>query len=240
MQDAFIIPFFMKGLDFMPDNTSKVQHITSLDFDVTLAITQLEELHKRVDTITQKMANTNWKIDAVINGSGEYAELNSQLQAANQQIKELQDELVNMSQVGINHTSLLASAIESKLVNALKNASVAAYEATKDTEDSMVEISRVLNLTASETEKLRNSLFSLGKEYGRSFADTADIALPLYSPVVLMYFEAYTFFSTRGLPSTVNCASTAFSVSAGSFVGFMVNLVSPAEFFPNRSHKNES
>ena len=97
----------------MSDNTSKVQHITSLDFDVTPAITQLEELHKRVDTITQKMANTNWKIDAVINGSGEYAELNSQLQAANQQIKELQDELVNMSQVGINHTSLLASSIES-------------------------------------------------------------------------------------------------------------------------------
>lgn len=72
-----------------------------------------------------------------------------------------------MSQVGINHTPLLASAIESKFVNALKNASTAAYEATKDTEDSMVEISRVLNLTASATEKLRNSLFALGKEYGR-------------------------------------------------------------------------
>ena len=161
----------------MSDNTSKTQHITSLDFDVTPAITQLEELHKRVDTITQKMANTNWKIDAVINGSGEYAELNSQLQAANQQIKELQDELINMSQVGINHTSLLASSIESKLVNALKNASVAAYEATKDTEDSMVEISRVLNLTASETEKFRSALFSLGKDYGRYFSDVSAIAL---------------------------------------------------------------
>lgn len=161
----------------MADNTSKVQHITALDFDITSAVSQLEELHQKVETITQQITGTNWSINAVINGSGEYAELNSQLQAANQQIEELQESLVNMSQVGINHTSLLASAIESKLVGALKNASAAAYEATKDTEDSMVEISRVLNLTASETEKLRNSLFNLGKEYGRSFADTADIAL---------------------------------------------------------------
>lgn len=161
----------------MSDNTSKTQHITALDFDITSAISQLEELHQKVETITQQITGTNWSINTVINGSGEYAELNNQLKAANQQIQELQEELANMSQVGVNHTSLLASAIESKLVNALKNASVAAYEATKSTEDSMVEISRVLNLTASETEKLRSSLFALGKEYGRSFADTADIAL---------------------------------------------------------------
>lgn len=161
----------------MSDNTSKVQHITALDFDISPALTQLAELQNRVNTLTQQLAGTNWKIDAVINGSDAYTTLSNKLKDAQEESKKLREEIQSMSENSINHTSLLASAIESKLVNALKNASAAAYEATKDTEDSMVEISRVLNLTASETEKLRSSLFSLGKEYGRSFADTADIAL---------------------------------------------------------------
>ncbi len=161
----------------MAENTSKVQHITALDFDISKAEKQLEELQNRVNTITQQMSGTNWSINAVINGSGEYAELNRQLNAANQQITELQEELVNMSQTGIDSTSSLASAIESTLVNALKNASTAAYEVTKSTEDSMTDISRVLGLTASETEKLRSSLFGLGKEYGRSFKDVSEVAL---------------------------------------------------------------
>lgn len=161
----------------MSDNTSKVQHITALDFDISHALTQLAELQNRVNTLTQQLAGTNWKIDAVINGSDAYTTLSNKLKDAQEESKKLREEIQSMSENSINHTSLLASAIESKLVNALKNAFAAAYEATKDTEDSMVEISRVLNLTASETEKLRSSLFSLGKEYGRSFADTADIAL---------------------------------------------------------------
>lgn len=161
----------------MSDNTSKVQHITALDFDISPALTQLAELQNRVNTLTQQLAGTNWKIDAVINGSDAYTTLSNKLKDAQEESKKLREEIQSMSENSINHTSMLASAIESKLVNALKNASAAAYEATKDTEDSMVEISRVLNLTASETEKLRSSLFSLGKEYGRSFADTADIAL---------------------------------------------------------------
>lgn len=177
----------------MSENTSKVQHITALDFDVTSAVSQLEELQGRIDTITQKMANTNWKIDAVINGSDEYNELNSQLQAANRQIKELQDELANMSQVDVNNTSLLASAIESKLVNALKNASAAAYEATKSTEDSMVEISRVLNLTASETENLRSSLFSLGFNSLNSSLSRVSTSLTAFSEAESKYPSQYRF-----------------------------------------------
>lgn len=161
----------------MSENTSKVQHITALDFDISPALTQLAELQNRINTLTQQLAGTNWKVDAIVNGSDAYTTLSNKLKDAQEESKKLREEIQSMSENSINHTSLLASAIESKLVNALKNASAAAYEATKDTEDSMVEISRVLNLTASETEKLRSSLFSLGKEYGRSFADTADIAL---------------------------------------------------------------
>lgn len=37
----------------MSDNTSKVQHITALDFDISPALTQLAELQNRVNTLTQ-------------------------------------------------------------------------------------------------------------------------------------------------------------------------------------------
>lgn len=273
----------------MSDNTSKTQHITSLDFDITSAISQLEELQNKFDAVTNKLSSKNWSIKAVLEGSDGYGELKQEanslaaetlkltstiknsskeyannldmlrgklkqfeaelkltearydsnsdslealtaksqkysqiadtqrkivaglsekvkqatseygentkevdkwqlqltqaetaLQKTENSISQTNETIVNLGgniEDTVVSTGNLASAIESKLVNALKNASVAAYEATKDTEDSMLEISRVLNLTTSETEKLRNSLFDLGKEYGRSFADTADIAL---------------------------------------------------------------
>lgn len=273
----------------MAENTSKTQHITALDFDITSAVAQLEELQNRFNDVTNKLSSQNWSIKAVLEGSDGFSELKQEanslasemvdlkrtinnsskeysgnldmlkgklkqfeaelkltearydgnsdslealaaksqkysqiagtqskiiaglsekvkqatseygenskevdkwqlqltqaetaLQKTENSIAQTNEAIVNLGgniEDTIVSTGNFASAIESKLVDALKNASAAAYEATKDTEDSMVEISRVLNLTASETEKLRNSLFGLGKEYGRSFTDTADIAL---------------------------------------------------------------
>lgn len=168
----------------MADNTSKTQHITALDFDITRAEAQLILLQTRINEVTKQIASNNWTINAIINGQSDYNDLRKEVEELRRRYAEAQNQIDSMREASRNAAETmtsdvdnLTSSIESKLVNALKNASAAAYEATKDTEDSMVEISRVLNLTASETEKLRNSLFNLGKEYGRSFADTADIAL---------------------------------------------------------------
>lgn len=161
----------------MSENTSKVQHITALDFDISPALTQLAELQNRINTLTQQLAGTNWKVDAIVNGSDAYTTLSNKLKDAQEESRKLREEIQSMSENSISHTSLLASAIESKLVDALKNASAVAYEAAKSTEDSMVEIGRVLNLTSADVEKMRDSLFGLGKEYGRSFSDVSAVAL---------------------------------------------------------------
>ncbi len=273
----------------MSENTSRVQHITALDFDISKAEKQLEELQNRFNDVTNQISSKNWSIKAVLEGSDGYSELKQEVnslateivklkstiddsskeysdnlellkgqlkqfkaelkltetqyesnsdslealtaksqkysQIANTQSKivaglservkqatskygenskevdrwkleltqaetalqktensiaQTNEAIVNLGgniEDTVVSTGSFASAIESNLVDALKNAASVAYEAAKSTEDSMTDISRVLGLTASETEKLRDSLFGLGKEYGRSFEDVSEIAL---------------------------------------------------------------
>lgn len=46
--------------------TSQVQHITSLDFDMTKALQQLQELQERFNAVMQEIASRNWTISAVL------------------------------------------------------------------------------------------------------------------------------------------------------------------------------
>ena len=199
--------------------TSQVQHITALDFDVTKALQQLQELQDRFNAITQEIASRNWTIKAVLQGDEELDKLENNAAGLAEQISNLENEIKNNNAATVNSfsqvnqqlkqtgsafnsasgnvaeyndglentnkatnelnntTSTLISTIEGKLVSALSQAAKAGYEAVKSTEDSMVEIGRVLDTTASETETLRGSLFELGNEYGRSFEDVSDVAL---------------------------------------------------------------
>lgn len=199
--------------------TSQTQHLTSLDFDITKALQQLEELREKFNSITEQIAGKNWSINAVIHGDKELDNLNNQAVSVANQIKNIENEIKNFDDSvgkGFNSvnenlknlsdgfktaqdssknyksglddandstetlnttTSTLISTIESRLVSALEQAARAGYEAVKSTEDAMVDIGRVLDTTSSETEALRNSLFELGNEYGRSFEDVSDVAL---------------------------------------------------------------
>lgn len=199
--------------------TSQVQHITSLDFDMTKALQQLQELQERFNAVTQEIASRNWTIKAVLHGDEELDKLEDKAASLAGQISNLENEIKNNNAATVNSfsqvnqqleqlnssfgnakssvsdyksglegtsaatdelnntTSTLVSTIESKLVSALSQAAKAGYDAVKSTEDSMVEIGRVLNTTASEAETLRGSLFDLGNEYGRSFEDVSDVAL---------------------------------------------------------------
>lgn len=199
--------------------TSQVQHITSLDFDMTKALQQLQELQERFNAVTQEIASRNWTINAVFNGDEELDKLENKAASLAGQISNLENEIKSNNAATVNSfsqvdqqleklnssfgnakgsvsdyksgledtsaatddlnntTSVLVSTIESKLVSVLQQAAKAGYDAVKSTEDSMVEIGRVLNTTASETETLRGSLFDLGNEYGRSFEDVSDVAL---------------------------------------------------------------
>lgn len=51
------------------------------------------------------------------------------------------------------------------------------FEEIKDVETRMMEIARVMDLTSQETVAMRENLYALGKEYGRSFDEVSDIAL---------------------------------------------------------------
>lgn len=203
----------------MADNTSEVKHITALDFDITRAEQQLSELFNEFNRITNEIANTNWSVGDIMNGSGEFSRLKNEAASVTNEINNLQqqiniyntnvinnitqvnqqfditanaardtgnavDEMGNdMERAGQNtdnlntHMNALTITITHRLINALLDAGQAAADAVKSTEESMVEISRVLELTSSETENMRSQMFGLGQDFGRSFDDVSAITL---------------------------------------------------------------
>lgn len=240
--------------------TSQVQHITSLDFDMTKALQQLQELQERFNAVTQEIASRNWTINAVFNGDEELDKLENKAASLAGQISNLENEIKNNNATTVNSfsqvdqqleklnssfgnakgsvsdyksgledtsaatddlnntTSVLVSTIESKLVSVLQQAAKAGYDAVKSTEDSMVEIGRVLNTTASETETLRGSLFDLGNEYGRSFEDVSDVALRFAQAG---YDMNDTISNTRALLLGMNTAELEASSGTTELIGIL-------------------
>ena len=240
--------------------TSQVQHITSLDFDMTKALQQLQELQERFNAVTQEIASRNWTINAVFNGDEELDKLENKAASLAGQISNLENEIKNNNAATVNSfsqvdqqleqlnssfgnakgsvsdyksgledtsaatddlnntTSVLVSTIESKLVSVLEQAAKAGYDAVKSTEDSMVEIGRVLNTTASETETLRGSLFDLGNEYGRSFEDVSDVALRFAQAG---YDMNDTISNTKALLLGMNTAELEASSGTTELIGIL-------------------
>lgn len=115
------------------NNTSTTQHITRLDFDITKAEQQLEELEKKLDAISKEIAGKNWTINAVINGDEELDKLGQAFEETSIKLKDVREEsqkakesIDDMAKSGTDSTSRLVSAIETRLVSAFKNASKAA------------------------------------------------------------------------------------------------------------------
>ena len=240
--------------------TSQVQHITSLDFDMTKALQQLQELQERFNAVTQEIASRNWTISAVFNGDEElnrlenqainlsneinrlgininnnnvtvvnsFSQVNQHLEQTNNTLNDArnyvanyQDELENTADATTNlnnNTSVLITTIENRLVSVLQQAAKAGYDAVKSTEDSMVEIGRVLNTTASETETLRGSLFDLGNEYGRSFEDVSDVALRFAQAG---YDMNDTISNTKALLLGMNTAELEASSGTTELIGIL-------------------
>lgn len=240
--------------------TSQVQHITSLDFDMTKALQQLQELQERFNAVTQEIASRNWTINAVFNGDEELDKLENKAASLAGQISNHENEIKSNNAATVNSfsqvdqqleklnssfgnakgsvsdyksgledtsaatddlnntTSVLVSTIESKLVSVLQQAAKAGYDAVKSTEDSMVEIGRVLNTTASETETLRGSLFDLGNEYGRSFEDVSDVALRFAQAG---YNMNDTISNTKALLLGMNTAELEASSGTTELIGIL-------------------
>ncbi len=161
----------------MSEVTTTTQHITALDFDISKAEQQLLLLEARLEQVTKRITNSNWTIKTAFQNKNEIESLKKQLDEAKKKYTELQNKMNETATQGVASTSRLATAIESKLVNALRNVAREAANTVKTVESAMVDISRVMQLTANETENLRGSLFDLGNDYGRSFDDVSDISL---------------------------------------------------------------
>lgn len=314
--------------------TSQTQHLTSLDFDISKALQQLEELREKFNSITEQIAGKNWSINAVINGTDGFGEMEEKAKSLNEQITQLSEKISKTPQTGIQKstqeikqlqaelkllesiyakdseslealqsksqkyseiaaaqtklvdslslalksaeksygenseqaaqfrlqltnaqtalqntknsaenaakavqnfgveskdaadntetlnttTSTLISTIENRLVFALEQAARAGYEAVKSTEDAMVDIGRVLDTTASETEALRSSLFELGNEYGRSFEDVSDVALRFAQAG---YNMNDTLTNTEALLLGMNTAELEASSGTTNLIGIM-------------------
>ena len=161
----------------MSEVTTTTQHITALDFDINSAEQQLTYLETRVNQITQRIASTNWTVRAAVQNDGAITNLRNQLDAAALEIQRVTNEMINMNTRGTAATNRLVNTIESRLLFALRQIATETASTVKTVETAMVDISRVMQLTANETENLRGSLFDLGNEYGRSFDDVSDISL---------------------------------------------------------------
>ena len=163
---------------------SQTQHIAALDFDITQAVRQLEQLQNRVEEITNLLNSQNWSVNATISGENGVRAYADELVNAQNRITELEEEIANMrdqmtqaAQTGVQNTSVLVGMLENDLVNAFRNAASAAKQAAQDVEDSMMDISRVLDLNSEQTLDMKSQMFDLANEFGRSFGETADVTL---------------------------------------------------------------
>lgn len=116
------------------------------------------------------------------------------------------------------HMNALAFTITRRLINALLDAGEASAEAVKSTEDSMVEISRVLNLTSTDTENMRSQLFGLGQDFGRSFEDVSTVALKFAQAG---YDMSDSVENTRAMLLALNTAELDAEKGTQSLIGIM-------------------
>ena len=93
---------------------SQTQHIAALDFDITQAVRQLEQLQNRVEEITNLLNSQNWSVNATISGENGVRAYADELVNAQNRITELEEEIANMreqmeqaSQTGVQATSVL-------------------------------------------------------------------------------------------------------------------------------------
>lgn len=163
---------------------SQTQHIAALDFDITQAVRQLEQLQSRVEEITNLLNSQNWSVNATISGENGVRTYADELVNAQNRITELEEEIANMReqmeqapQTGVQATSVLVGMLEHDLVDAFRSAASAAKQAAQDVEDSMTDISRVLELNSEQTLDMKSQMFDLANEFGRSFGETADVTL---------------------------------------------------------------
>lgn len=140
--------------------------------------------------------------------------LNKEIEDYNQRASEAGDSTDNFAK----RADALSDIITYKLVNALEEAGRAAYEAVKSTEDSMTEISRVLELTGSEAENMRSQLFGLGQEFGRSFDDVAASALKFAQSGSNMQ---ESIENTRAMMLALNTAELDVESGTQSLIGIM-------------------
>lgn len=207
----------------MADNTSKVQHITELDFDIIRAEQQLDELFSKFNSIANKIADKTIPISLqdAFEAKDEINKLKEEIDKLN---KKIEDYKKKASEAGdstdkfAKRADALSDIITFKLVNALEEAGRAAYEAVKSTEDSMTEISRVLELTGSEAENMRSQLFGLGQDFGRSFNDVSAIALKFAQSGSNMQ---ESIENTRAMMLALNTAELDVESGTQSLIGIM-------------------
>lgn len=150
--------------------------------------------------------------------SEEVSENSKKAQKSTEDYKKSLDDTKKSTKDLTDTTSTLVSTIEGKLVSALEQAVKAGYDAIKSTEDSMVEISRVLDLTSSQTDNMKQSLFELGNEYGRSFEDVSDVALRFAQAG---YDMNDTLTNTSALLLGMNTAELEASSGTTELIGIM-------------------
>lgn len=92
------------------------------------------------------------------------------------------------------------------------------FNEVKDVETRMMEIARVMGLTSEKTTEMRGNLYSLAKEYGRSFEEVSDIALRFTQAG---YGAADVMQMTKAMLLGINTAELQAESGTISLIGIM-------------------
>jgi len=113
--------------------------------------------------------------------SGELTdEQKQQLTTLQQQLQESQNKISKISVgkgKGVSTLDRIKNYAAYRFIGLAEQGARESLSVIKDIEYSMMEISRVMQLSDEQTKNFRNTLFSLSKEYGRAFEDVEEVAL---------------------------------------------------------------
>lgn len=158
------------------------QHISELLFDISGIPAQFEKIEKLLleeGVRLKELAKSNWKLDVQVNNMAKAGnEQAASIAKVNQAYKE---QIPLIDQLDKKQDGLIKTAGKwfgaYQLWHFAKRGATETIQTMKEVETSMMEISRVLNLTGEATDRLRENIFGIAGQMGREFGSTADIML---------------------------------------------------------------
>ncbi len=129
-----------------------------IDFDVNISDAQ-----SKINKLEQELKELQQKAEVKVTATVDTTEAT----------KSAQQQLQNVA----NTSGIINGNIKGQALTYAQQTATEAIKVIRDVETAGVDLARVLDLTAEQTQKITTDMFNIAVAYGRSFQDTADITL---------------------------------------------------------------